>query len=392
MELLDKFSSFFPNLANSQLVAFVLALASSLFFTPLIRERAITFNLLDKPGGRHVHKSPVPRLGGVAIYLSLLITSLFFIALHGRYTPRGFEHFELVGILAGGTLIFLVGLLDDISPLPALYKLLVQIISAVVAWFCNVKVLYIVNPLFFLNLSSSRVLELDPLISFFVTVGWLVLITNALNLIDGLDGLAGGVALVVALSLWAILLDPKIMQPAGALLSATLAGATMGFLRSNYNPARIFLGDSGAYFLGFTLGANAVASLSVNPNTATVGSVVVLAFSFPLLETFFTITRRFLQNKPVMQPDAEHIHHKILKTGLSTKGTMMIIYASCILLGLIACTISGSHKRYAILVLMTLSLGFLSGFWRRGSGDKKAENIIPSKTNLKDNQENTINA
>ena len=265
----------------------------------------------------------------------------------------------------GATLIFFVGLLDDISPLPSLTKLIAQIFASVVAFLCGVQVKFLVNPLFFFGAVDERVIALDPIISFILTVGWLVLITNALNLIDGMDGLAGGVALIVGLSLWAILLDEKILEPSGALLSATLAGAVMGFLRSNYNPARIFLGDSGAYFLGFTLGATAVAGLADNPNTATVGSVVVIAFSFPLIDTFFAIFRRFLQGKPVMQPDAEHIHHRILRAGLSAKETMVVIYLTCGLLGLIAATITGAHKRYSILLLMTLSLGLLSGFWRR---------------------------
>jgi len=286
--------------------------------------------------------------------------------------------------------------------LPAVFKLFAQIMAAVVAWVCHVQVKYLVNPLFFvfqiwhkifpdgltfkyfvnapflMHLPHARVFELDPILSFVITVGWLILITNALNLVDGVDGVAGGVALIAALSLWAILLDDKINQPAGALLVSTLAGATLGFLRHNYNPARIFLGDSGAYFLGFTLGASAVAGLSSNPNTATVGSVMVIAFSFPLIETFFTILRRFLKNKPVMEPDAEHIHHQILRAGFSTKGTMLVIYVTCGLLGLAACTISGADKRYFILILTTLSLAFLSGFWRREKHVKVLD--VSSKT------------
>jgi UDP-GlcNAc:undecaprenyl-phosphate GlcNAc-1-phosphate transferase len=317
--------------------------------------------------------------------LSLLITSLLFIVLYGRYTPRGFEHFELVGILLGGTLIFLVGLFDDITPLPAKFKLFAQIFAAIVAWLCQVKVKYIANPLFFFHLSESRVYELHPLLSFIITIGWLVLITNALNLIDGLDGLAGGVSLIGALSLWAVLIDAKIEQPAGALLAATLAGAVMGFLRSNYNPARIFLGDSGAYFLGFTLGAVAVAGLSGNPNTATIGSVVVIALSFPLVDTIFAISRRFLKGKPIMEADADHLHHRFLRAGLSTKGTMIMVYITCGLLGLTAATISGTHKRYFVLVLMTLSLALLSGFWRREK-IKQVEGEIDEKLEAENNQ------
>ena len=363
---LASYLSFLPKLEHSQGIAFVVALLSSLFLTPVVQKRALKLNLLDKPGGRHIHQSPIPRLGGIAIYLSLLITSLLLIIVYGRYTPGGFGHFELIGILGGSTLIFFLGLLDDIHPLSALSKLVVQIFAAVVAFLSGVKVLYLSNPLFFFNLSNSRVIELDSISSFIITIGWLILITNALNLIDGLDGLAGGVALIAALSLWAILLDSKIAEPAGALLSATLGGSVMGFLRSNYSPARIFLGDSGAYFLGFTLGAIAVASLSHQPNTATVGSVVVIAFSFPLFDAIFAIVRRFLKGKPLMKADTDHLHHRILRAGLDTKATMFVIYITCVSLGLIATTLTGAHKRYSVLLLMTLSLGLLSSLWRRG--------------------------
>ncbi|MDX1920938.1 MAG: MraY family glycosyltransferase [Candidatus Caenarcaniphilales bacterium] len=366
---------FLPELKDSQVLGFAIALISSLILTPLICNWAVKLKLLDKPGGRHIHKNPVPRLGGVSIYLSLIIASLLFLIVYGRYSPGGIR-FELLGILAGGTLIFVVGLLDDLSPLPASLKLAAQILSAVVAWICDVKVKFLANPLFLIGLSETRVVELDPIVSFIVTIGWLVLITNALNLVDGLDGLAGGVAMITALSLWAILLDGKINQPAGALLSATLAGAVMGFLRLNYSPARIFLGDSGAYFLGFTLGATAVASLSGNPNTATVGFLVLVAFSFPLFETMFTIGRRFIKGKPIMQPDSDHIHHRILKAGVSPKLTMFIIWITCMLLGLVASLgSSGSQKRYIILTLMIFSLFLLSSLWHRGSlpGEEAAE-------------------
>ncbi len=352
-------------LHNCQWIGFLLALLISLILTPLVIKQAVKFKLLSRKEERHIHENPVPRLGGISIYLSFLITSLIFVIIYGRYTPKGFEHFELLGILVGATLIFLIGLFDDIYPLPAFVKLISQIFSSIVAWFCNVKITYIANPLFFFHLSDHRVVHVDPIVSFILTIGWLILITNALNLIDGVDGVAGGVSLITAISLWAIFLDPKIAQPAGALLVATVAGAVLGFLRSNYNPAKIFLGDSGSYFLGFTLGASAVASLSGEANTATVGSIVIIAFSFPLADTCFAIIRRLIQGKPIMQPDNDHIHHRILKAGLSTKATMFVIYGSCLLLGLIAATLSGSTKRYFILLLLTFSLALLNFLWKR---------------------------
>lgn len=363
--MLDNISELFQ-LANIQWLGFFLTLVLSLIFTPIIIKQACRYNIVDnKMGGRHIHKYPVPRLGGIAIYLSCLVTSLFFIILYGRYTPAGFEHFELLGILIGATLIFLIGLFDDLFSLSAWIKLIAQIFTATIAWFCNVKVLYILNPLFIMGMTDIRVLELNIVLSFIITVGWLVLITNALNLIDGLDGLAGGVALITGITLWTIFIDPKIMQPSGAILVATLSGGILGFLRMNYNPARIFLGDSGAYFLGFTLGAIAVAGLSGNPNTASIGSIILLAFSFPLIDTAFTIFRRLYKGRHVFAPDKEHIHHRFLSWGFSTKATMFIIYGTCILLGLIANIFTDSYKRYIILVILLGSLALLNTFWTR---------------------------
>lgn len=367
-------------LEHSQCLGFVISLTLSLIFTPLIIGYAQRLDLLSPGGGRHIHDTPTPRLGGIAIYLSCLITSLFFIIIYGRYTPAGFEHFELLGILIGATLIFLVGLFDDLSPLPAMTKLIAQIFTAVVVWLCNVKIQYVSNPLFIMNLSESRVIELDPIYSFILTILWLVLITNALNLIDGLDGLAGGVSLISAISLWAIFVDPQIAQPAGALLVATVAGAILGFLRSNYNPARIFLGDGGSYFLGFTLGATAITGLSTDPNTATVGSVIVITLLFPLIDTFWAVLRRMLAGRHIFQADANHIHHTLLKSGLSAKATMFIIYGTCILLGLVACSIvANSYKRYLILVLFVSSLAILNVFWKRESDKSRNDDpkMIP---------------
>lgn len=352
-------------LHNMQWLGFLGALVLSLILTPIITRKSHQLNLISRTEDRHIHKDPTPRLGGIAIYISCLIISLLFIVIYGRYTPTGFEHFELLGILIGATLIFLVGLIDDILPLPAITKLLAQIFTAVVAWLSNVKIQFILNPLFFFNLSKSRVFELDPIWSFVITIGWLILITNALNLIDGLDGLAGGVSLIIAISLWTIFMDPNIAQPAGALLVATIAGALLGFLRSNYNPARIFLGDSGAYFLGFTLGATSVAGLSSNPNTASIGSVIILVFLLPLVDVCFAVTRRLLKKQPIMQADANHIHHQILRFGLSQKATTFILYGTCLLLGLIPSIFADSLKRYLILILLVTSLAVLNIFWKR---------------------------
>jgi len=357
--------NYLPPPEKCHLFTFFLGLLFSLFFTPMVAKKAKQLKLLDLPGGRHLHKQPTPRLGGLSIFLSILISSLILVIIYGRYTPKHTQFFPIEGIALGAILIFLVGLIDDLIPLSAWVKLLAQLIASVAAVVTKVKIKYLVNPFFYLGLSDLRVFELNPILAFFITIGWLVLITNALNLIDGIDGLAAGVALICALSLWAILLDPSLLNPGAALLISTLAGSILGFLRYNFNPAKIFLGDSGSYLVGFLLGAVAINSLSSNPNTASVGSVIILAFSFPLLDIFFAVLRRLVNKTPIMKADDGHIHHRFLKLGFNTKQTMIIICFTCTLLGLIATMLTNSYKRYAILVSMTLSLALLSTFWSR---------------------------
>lgn len=362
-------SKYLYNIQAIQLAGFFLALVISYLLTPFIQVRAQKLGLLDKPSGRKLHVKPVPRLGGVSIYASLILTTLFFITVYWKYKttlPAG--TFTLLGIFAGGTVIFFLGLLDDIEPIPARLKLLIQILAASVAWFLGVRILHLSNPFyhadfyfFKLSLGDSSI-HFSPLISYVITLLWIIVITNAVNLVDGMDGLATGISLVSAIAIWAVSVDFRIAQPAGALMAATLAGALLGFLRWNFNPARIFLGDSGAYLTGFVLAALAVSCVTKKIALVVMAPVAILIFALPIGDTFYAIVRRMLSGKPILEPDKEHLHHRVLAFGISQKMASYLLYFISAALGLLA-TYLISHKSSLRFLMLASGLFFIAMFY-----------------------------
>lgn len=332
------------HLDQTQVPGFIVALAVSWWLTPEIRSRAMRLGLVDKPGEeRRIHKVAVPRLGGVSIFISMIVALVLMMAICGRFPRQG----GLLGIAAGGTLIFVMGLLDDLESIPARVKLGVQVLAACTAYSLGVRINALIPlPIFidwgFIHIQGGIDLGL---FAFPITVLWLVGISNAVNLIDGMDGLAAGVSLISAMTIWSIAMAADLHQPYAAWIAAVLAGALLGFLRWNFNPARIFLGDSGAYLTGFTLGAVAITGVM---KTATVVTVLLpmLILFFPLLDTSWAIVRRLARGKSIFDPDAEHIHHKLLRTGLSQKKVAYLIYAFSGLLGLAASWFVGQQWYY----------------------------------------------
>lgn len=335
------------HLDQTQVPGFIIALAVSWWLTPEIRSRAMRLGLVDKPGeDRRIHKVAVPRLGGVSIYISMMVSLVLMMAICGRFPRQG----GLLGIAAGGTLIFVMGLLDDLESIPARVKLGVQVLAACAAYSLGVRINELIPlPIFidwgFIHIQGG--IDLGQL-AFPITVIWLVGIANAVNLIDGMDGLAAGVSLISAITIWSIAMATDLHQPYAAWIAAVMAGALLGFLRWNFNPARIFLGDSGAYLTGFTLGAVAITGVM---KTATVVTVLLpmLILFFPLLDTSWAIIRRLARGKSIFDPDAEHIHHRLLRTGLSQKKVAYLIYAFSGLLGLAASWFVGQQVYYLMV-------------------------------------------
>ncbi len=349
-------SKFLHNIESIQISGFAIALFISYLLTPLIQSRAQKLGVLDKPSKRKIHTTPVPRLGGVSIYASVFLTSLVFIAAYWHYKISVIGTFSLLGIFAGGTIIFFLGLLDDIEPLPALYKLFIQIMAASIAWYLGIRIVHVINPFYHADLHlfsvsiGDQYFHLGRILSYLITLVWIIGITNAINLVDGMDGLATGVSLISAVAIWSVAVDYRISQPGGALMAATLAGALLGFLRWNFNPARIFLGDSGAYLTGFVLACLSVSCVIKKVALAVISPVLFLLFALPIIDTLFAIIRRTINKKSIFDPDKGHLHHRILAFGISQKYASYLLYLISALLGLLA----------AYLVSFKSSLRFLA--------------------------------
>lgn len=341
-------------LDETHIPGFLIALAVSWWLTPEIRQRALKLGLVDKPGDeRRIHTVAVPRLGGVGIYMSFILTITALAVITGRF-PQDARIVEGgLGIAVGGTIVFILGLIDDLESLPAKMKLVIQVLAAGAAYSLGVRIRAIPIPTAwvpidwgFLHLMPGEPIQLG-LLSLPITILWLVGVANAVNLIDGMDGLAAGVSLISALTIWSISLADSIDKPYAGLMAAVLAGALLGFLRWNFNPARIFLGDSGAYLVGFVLAAISITGVIKGAAAATVivptAFLVLLILFFPLLDTSWAIVRRAARGKSVFEPDRQHIHHRLLDTGLSQKKTAYVIYAVSSLLGLVAAFFVGQH-------------------------------------------------
>lgn len=350
---------------ETQIPGFLIALAISWWLTPEIRSRALKLGLVDKPGEeRRLHKVPIPRLGGVAIYISVMLTVAILVALTGRF-PKDARVGEggLAGIAIGGTLIFILGLLDDLESLPAKLKLLVQTLASCAAYSLGVRIKSFPMPtrfdldLGYWHLHGGVPVDLG-LLSLPVTIVWLVGMSNAVNLIDGMDGLAAGVSAISALTIWTVALGQSIDRPYAALVAAVLAGALLGFLRWNFNPARIFLGDSGAYLTGFILGAVSITGVIKGAAAATLivptFLLVLLILFFPILDTSWAIVRRVATGRSIFSPDAGHIHHRLLQAGLSQKKVAYLLYGVSALLGLVAAMLVQQQAYYLKLTALVL--------------------------------------
>jgi UDP-GlcNAc:undecaprenyl-phosphate GlcNAc-1-phosphate transferase len=304
---------------RTYLAAFLVALLAAALLTPPTGRLALRLGAVSHPGGRHVHQSVVPRLGGVAIYAALLLplAALFFIDSSVAHTVRAHK-WQAGGLLIGATAMALVGVVDDARGLGALPKLAAQLAVGALAFACGFRIDAISVP-FLGNLSMG-------VFAFPVTLVWIAGIINAVNLIDGLDGLAAGVVLFAGLTNFLIAcIDGSVFI---GVVTAAMIGAVLGFLVFNFNPARIFMGDSGSYVLGYVLGTSVIAGSSQKASTAVALLVPCLAMGVPIFDTLFSIVRRYLERRPLFSPDRGHIHHRLLDMGLTHRRAVLTIYAA----------------------------------------------------------------
>jgi UDP-GlcNAc:undecaprenyl-phosphate/decaprenyl-phosphate GlcNAc-1-phosphate transferase len=327
------------------ILGFVAALGISLLMTPLVKRFAVFVGAVDAPNHRKVHTRIMPRLGGLAIYLAFV--SAFFIVLP---VLEGYKAHVVWGLLLGGTVITIVGALDDRFELSPKIKLLGQIVAASVVVAFGVKVQFV-------NLPFGDGTYIMDWLSIPLTVFWIVGVTNAINLIDGLDGLAAGVSGISTATI--LVLALMMGNVTVALLSAALLGSILGFLVFNFHPAKIFMGDSGALFLGFSL-----ATLSVlGFKQATLVSFVVPIFilGVPLSDTFFAIVRRLMNKTPISMADKNHLHHCLLQLGLSHRNAVLVIYGIAAMFATSAILLSTLAQWVALIVgavtLLVLQVG-----------------------------------
>jgi UDP-GlcNAc:undecaprenyl-phosphate GlcNAc-1-phosphate transferase len=312
------------------LIAFLVAALIVLWTTPDVRKIGIKTGRLDKPGERKVHQRPMVRLGGVSIFAGTLISVIVVWRLGGFGILSPEKEWQILGVLLGGVGFFLIGLADDLLSLSAMTRLLLQIVVAVGAWKAGVSI-------DFLSVPTGGLVHLGWL-SLPITILWLVGMVNAINWMDGLDGLAAGVCGIGAVVILVVALSMQ--QDAAALIAASLAGAAFGFLRYNFNPAQIFMGDGGSYFMGFTLAAVAVIGLV---KTAAVTAVLLpfLILAVPILDMSAVILTRILRGKSPFVADKSHLHHRLLKAGLSHRFTVIFIYSLTLWVGSLAVAIAG---------------------------------------------------
>ena len=326
------------------LIAFGIALAVSLFITPGVMWVAGRTGAYDAPDARKVHEHPIPRIGGLGIYIAFMAAVLLEIE-HG-----------ILGILAGGTVIVLVGLIDDYKNLPAKVKLLGQITAAAVTVVLfDVRIDFITDPF-----GDYIYLEFMAIPA---TIFWIVGITNTVNLIDGLDGLAAGVATIASMTIFLVSLQFG-FEPI-AVLTAALAGSAFGFLYYNFNPARIFMGDTGSMFLGFILAGISV--FGAVKSAATIALIVpILALGLPILDTTFAIVRRKRAGVPIFKPDRGHLHHRLLDLGFSQRQAVLLMYVISALLGLAAIALTEVDTGTAAVIFVVVVSAVLYGARRIG--------------------------
>ena len=355
------------------LIALIVAMVVSFISTPLVKMFAQKVGAIDVPkDNRRMHKVPIPRLGGLAIFIGFMLAVLLFVPI----TP------QLRGMLLGAVIIVILGVVDDIMPLPALLKFCVQIIAALVAVLGGNCIEILSNPNIF---SAQPYIELG-IWKIPITILWIVAITNSVNLIDGLDGLAVGVSTISSLTMLVIAL--VVSEGETALLMAALAGGCIGFMPYNFNPAKIFMGDTGATFLGFILAVVSIQGL-FKMYAVISFAVPFLVLGLPIFDTAFAFLRRLSKGKSPMTPDRSHVHHRLIDLGLNQKQAVAILYVISAILGLsaVVLTTSGAIKAMLFLVAVCIVAGISAKllFSHSHLEGQKNEDALPSNVEADEN-------
>ena len=319
------------------LVAFLVSLIVAILVTPLVIKFAIKIGATDKPSDRKVHEKLMPRLGGLAIFIGVI----------AGYFSAGLYEAKITGIIVGALIIIILGIFDDKYEISAKIKLAGQALAAtaVIGSGLAIEVL---------NIPFLGIFDLG-LFSYPITLFWILAITNAINLIDGLDGLSAGISSIVFASIFFLAFTgDKFLIMA---LSLILLGSTLGFLFHNFHPAKIFMGDTGSMFLGYSI---AILSLLGLYKSVTLFSFVVpvMILGVPIFDTSFAIIRRLINRKPISAPDKSHLHHRLLALGLSHRNTVLVIYGFGLIFSIAAISFETLTLRWAIFTVLFILIAF----------------------------------
>ena len=346
------------------LISFLVSVTVVLWTIPDVKNIALRFGIVDRPSRRKIHQLPTARVGGISIFAGTVTALLVVWGLGGfGVLPPGQER-EIWEITLGGVAFFLIGFADDLFNLSPFSRLVMQIAVAATCWYVGVRIDFISVPL-------NGLVDLGWF-SLPVTVVWLVGMANAINWIDGVDGLAAGVSGIAAVVMLIVALFMD--RPAAALIAAALAGGALGFLRYNFNPAQIFMGDGGAYFMGFVLaGIGAIGLVKTTAVTAVLLPYLILAV--PIVDMSAVIISRLRRGQSPFIGDNSHIHHWLLKAGISQRLTVLFIYALTLWVGCLALGFSNIPSGWGYAIGATFLLAYVGWqVWRRKK--LKAKNQI----------------
>jgi UDP-GlcNAc:undecaprenyl-phosphate/decaprenyl-phosphate GlcNAc-1-phosphate transferase len=332
-------------------LTFMFAWIVTYLFIPKVRTFALKVGWADEPNARRLNQEPRANAGGLAIYTGVIAA----IILAGCLSPIVLAKVQvaILAILLGGSVLVIVGFIDDQFGLPPLFRLIVQILTALLLVVCGIKIqiVYFGAPV-------------DGMLSTIATVLWIVGITNAVNLMDGMDGLAGGVSFITSMCLLAASAQFE-ARAAATLICAGVSGAALGFLRHNYHPSRIFMGDAGAYFLGYVLAATSILG---NAKIATVTSLIptILLFLVPVIDTSQVIIKRLLSGKnPLSTPGRDHLHHRLLAQGFSQRHSAAILWGISLAGGIVSMRLQETRQMAIVVTAIGIAFLLTMTVWQR---------------------------
>ncbi|MBF0779043.1 glycosyltransferase family 4 protein [Streptococcus cuniculi] len=338
--------------ALQYIIVIVLTMMVSVIATPLVRFLALRIGAVDNPNARRINKVPMPTAGGLAIFVAFFLATMCFlpfVVIH--ISPRGTYFEYILPLVFASGIIILTGLIDDIKELRPLPKMVGMLVAAAIIWFFtefrfdNFKIPF-----------GGPMLHFPAWLSFFLTILWIVAITNAVNLIDGLDGLVSGVS-IISLTTMGIV-SYFFLHDSNIYLTLTvfvLVAAIVGFLPYNYHPAIIYLGDTGALFIGFMIGVLSLQGLKNSTAVAVVTPMIILGV--PITDTLVAIIRRTLSGQKIYEADRMHLHHRLLSLGLTHRGTVLVIYAISFIFSLTSLLLNVSSRWGGVLLIVAMLFG-----------------------------------